>query len=101
MSLPTFTHVTLSSCQLPVGDSDATGKGQLAAVLPGTITCPPLLLLASLIKLGRSDCHWEIAGLQLSYSLCENSFTLARFSFFFMPAQMPYISVHPNPLAIP
>lgn len=38
--------------------------------------------LASLIKLGRSDCHWEIA-LELSYSLCENSFTIFFFFFLF------------------
>lgn len=79
--------------QLPVGDSDATGNWQLGtwpALPPAPLPLP--LLLGSLIKLGRSDCHWEIARLQLSYSLCENSFTLARFSFFFMPAQMPYIS---------
>lgn len=104
-TLPTFTHVTLSSCVV-------VAKWQLAAGVPATFrllvcqstlfTCPtPVAFieqsLASLIKLGRSDCHWEIARLQLSYSLCENSFTLARFSFFFMPAQMPSISSSSSP----
>lgn len=52
-----------ATCQLP----QAT---RLLAPLP-----PDCSSLASLIKLGRSDCHWEIA-LELSYSLCENSFTI-------------------------